>query len=107
MANGDATVLPDGWQPPSWMAHAACRGRTDLYFAPHAERPQTRLKREARARRLCLECPVLLDCRDHARNHLEYGVWGGETEDDRAELGSPVPAPVSGRSRRTSQQATA
>jgi predicted Fe-S protein YdhL (DUF1289 family) len=50
---------------------------------------------------------VLVDCRGHARTHLEYGVWGGETEDERAEVGSPVPAPVSGRARRTTQQATA
>lgn len=88
------------WQPPAWMAFGACRGRTDTFFAPHAERPQARVKREARARRICQSCPVLFECRQHARSNLEYGFWGGESEDERALSGYPVPAPVGGRSRR-------
>ncbi|MCU1354281.1 MAG: Transcription factor WhiB [Acidimicrobiales bacterium] len=103
----DPMVLPPEWRPPAWMAHAACRGRTELFFAPHAERPQARVQRESRARRICQACPVLFECRNHARGHLEYGVWGGESEDDRAQCGSPVPTPVGGRSRRRlAQQAT-
>lgn len=88
------------WVPPAWMAFGACRGQTNVFFAPHAERPQARVKREARARRICQACPVLFDCRRHARSSLEYGFWGGESEDERALAGYPVPAPVGGRSRR-------
>ncbi len=93
-------VDPIEWQPPVWMAFGACRGQTDTFFAPHAERPQARVKREARARRICQSCPVLFECRQHARSNLEYGFWGGESEDERAMAGFPVPAPVGGRSRR-------
>jgi WhiB family redox-sensing transcriptional regulator len=88
------------WVPPLWMVFADCRGHTALFFAPHAERPQARVKREAKARRICQTCPVLTDCRRHARTNLEYGFWGGESEDERALAGYPVPAPVGGRGRR-------
>ncbi|NBN97327.1 MAG: hypothetical protein EBV41_06845, partial [Actinobacteria bacterium] len=46
-----------------WMADGACRGLSDIFFAPLAERPQTRERREARARQVCLQCPVLETCR--------------------------------------------
>ncbi len=103
-SDGSVSEFPaDGqteWQPPVWMAFGACRGQTDTFFAPHAERPQARVKREAKARRICQSCPVLFECRQHARSNLEYGFWGGESEDERALSGCPVPAPVGGRSRR-------
>lgn len=101
MALSDFSVPDmDASEPPTWMAFGSCRGHTELFFAPHAERPQTRVKREARARRICQSCPVLFECRSHARSNLEYGFWGGESEDERAAAGYPVPAPVGGRSRR-------
>lgn len=80
-------TIPDAG---SWRARAACTGRADLYFAPHAERPPARARREAEARALCARCPVRGDCRDHARLHLEFGLWGGETEGERAEAGFPA-----------------
>ena len=43
----------------SWMDLAACKGHTPLFFPPKAERPQARERREARAGRLCIACPVL------------------------------------------------
>ena len=71
----------------SWTDHAACRSRTKLFFPPFAERPQARVRREAKARRICEQCPVLEVCRLHARVHGEYGFWGGESEDERAAAG--------------------
>ena len=47
-----------------WMEHGACRGLSEIFFAPLAERPQTRLRREEKARKVCMECPVLQTCRD-------------------------------------------
>jgi hypothetical protein len=38
----------------NWMDEAACRGHPDLFFAPRAERPPARVRREAHARRLSL-----------------------------------------------------
>lgn len=46
---------------------------------------------------LCAVCPFAADCRDYALTHDVYGVWGGTTEDDRAEIRtqSDLPAPPS------------
>ncbi len=87
--------------PPAtdWMDQAACKGRTTLFFPPKAERPQARERREAKARRLCLGCPVLVDCRSFARDHHEYGFWAGESEEDRHLLGFTVSAPIGVRAR--------
>ena len=91
---------------PDWVEEAACRGRSELFFAPHAERPQARVRREASARLVCADCPVLLECRAFARSNREYGFWGGESEDERAAAGFPVPAAVGSR-RRAREQASA
>lgn len=42
----------------------------------------------------CLSCPVMIRCRDLARETAEpYGIWGGETTAERAEfLGTTVEA---------------
>lgn len=82
---------------PAWLDGAICHGRTELFFAPHAERPPARLRREAAARQVCMRCPVRLDCRDHGRSNLEYGMWGGESEGERAAAGYAVPTPIGGR----------
>jgi WhiB family redox-sensing transcriptional regulator len=79
------------------MDLAACHGRTELFFAPRAERPQARVRREAKARAVCLGCPVLAECRWYARRHREYGFWGAESEEERSAAGYPVPSPVGGR----------
>jgi WhiB family redox-sensing transcriptional regulator len=71
-----------------------CRGRTGPFFAPPNERPRARLRRENEARWLCLQCPVLHACRDWARTQGEYGFWGGESEEERAAAGFPVPYPT-------------
>ena len=34
---------------------------------------------------LCSACPFVDECRDWALTHDVYGVWGGTTEDDRAD----------------------
>ena len=77
-----ARLLPR-WSQQEWMSNAACRGQTPLFFAPNAERPQARERREARARSVCDQCPVGLACRTYARDHNELGFWGGESENDR------------------------
>lgn len=82
-----------------WMDLAACKGHTPLFFPPKAERPQARERREARARRICNECPVLDDCRAFAREHHEYGFWAGESEEDRHVAGFTVSAPIGVRAR--------
>jgi WhiB family redox-sensing transcriptional regulator len=80
--------------PLDWTSDAACQGRTTVFFAPPGERPEARAVREREARAVCAECPVLVACRDWAREHREYGFWGGESEEDRAAAGYRVDMPV-------------
>jgi WhiB family redox-sensing transcriptional regulator len=82
-----------------WMDDARCKGNTPLFFPPRAERPQARARREARARKLCLQCAVFEQCRDFARAHHEYGFWAGESEEDRHLAGFTVSAPIGVRAR--------
>jgi WhiB family transcriptional regulator, redox-sensing transcriptional regulator len=70
-----------------WADQGACRGTAHLFFAPDRERPGRRARRERAARELCATCPVLVSCRDWAREHREYGFWGGETEEERTAAG--------------------
>jgi WhiB family transcriptional regulator, redox-sensing transcriptional regulator len=88
--------LPTG---DDWREHAVCSGRTPLFFPPRAERPQARARREARAGLLCRTCPVTAECRSFAREHHEYGYWGGESEEDRHLAGYTVAAPIGIRAR--------
>jgi WhiB family redox-sensing transcriptional regulator len=80
--------------PLEWTDRAACHGQTRLFFAPPGERPEARAVREAQARGVCHACPVLQHCRDWAREHREYGFWGGESEEERAAAGFRVDMPV-------------
>ena len=80
--------------PLTWTSNAACRGQNELFFAPAGERPETRLVREAKARAVCATCVALSPCRQWAREHREYGFWGGESEEERAAAGFRVDMPV-------------
>lgn len=82
-----------------WRDFAACRGQTKLFFPKKAERPQARARREAKAHRLCDECPVQEPCRDFARTNREYGFWAGESEEERHLAGFTVAAPIGVRAR--------
>jgi WhiB family redox-sensing transcriptional regulator len=79
-----ALALSPRWERQDWMGRAECRGHTNLFFAPLAERPQARERREAKARAICMSCPVLVQCRGFAHEHREHGFWGGESEEERA-----------------------
>jgi len=83
----------------NWMDDAVCKGRTKLFFAPKAERPQARVRREAQARLLCITCPVNDRCQVFARDNREYGFWGGESEEERHLAGYTVAAPIGIRAR--------
>ena len=91
----DLPAAPAG----DWASQAACKGRTNLFFAPKAERPQARVRREARARQLCRACPVAVECQSFARENREYGFWGGESEEERHLAGYTVAAPIGVRAR--------
>jgi WhiB family transcriptional regulator, redox-sensing transcriptional regulator len=68
-----------------WQQLAACRGmELEAFFHPSGERGLQRRAREDRAKRVCASCPVIESCRRWARTVQEpFGVWGGESEDER------------------------
>jgi WhiB family redox-sensing transcriptional regulator len=85
-----------------WMEAGACKGLTHLFFPSAAERPQARERREAAARAVCRGCCVRGSCMDFARDHHEYGFWGGESEDERHAAGYRLIAPIGVRARTAS-----
>jgi WhiB family redox-sensing transcriptional regulator len=106
------TALPDdfGARGPigdiDWTQFANCKGKTRLFFAPKAERPQARARREAKARSLCDKCVVAQTCKQFARINREYGLWGGESEEERHLAGFTIAAPVGLRSAKYRQMRT-
>lgn len=95
-------VALGNWAGQNWMENAECKGRTHLFFPPLAERPQARARREAKAKELCKVCVSRNQCREYARNHREFGFWGGENEEERTNAGFPVPNPIGARRRAAS-----
>jgi WhiB family redox-sensing transcriptional regulator len=92
--------------PVEWMPNGACRGKSELFFAPFAERPEARVRREAHARAICQGCDVVVACRTYARENRELGFWGGESEAERAAAGFAPTTPIIGR-RRVAESAAA
>lgn len=67
---------------PEWFDQAACAGRLELFFEPHYERVEARLKRESHARALCRSCPVQAPCLELGMSEA-FGIWGGLNEAER------------------------
>jgi len=91
--------------PTGWIDDAACSGKSHLFFAPFAERPEARVRREAAARRVCETCESLSICRAYARANRELGFWGGESERERADAGFAPTTPIIGRKRVAEERA--
>lgn len=72
----------------TWQDSAACRDRdTEMFFHPDGERGPRRAARERAAKAICATCPVQRQCADYALRIREpYGIWGGLSEADRAEI---------------------
>lgn len=75
----------------SWIEEAACKGYSHLFYPKDAERPQAKDRREQKAKTLCAVCPVLNSCREHAQFNGEFGIWGGQNEEERFLAGHAVP----------------
>ncbi|WP_420122757.1 WhiB family transcriptional regulator [Nakamurella sp.] len=97
-APGDAfehRVINRPAQPPmpvteewNWQLSATCRGmEVELFFHPARERRAQKQRRIDQAKAICQDCPVLEECRRHALQAREpYGIWGGLSEEERAEI---------------------
>lgn len=69
-----------------------CRRRPKLFHTPEdgpGARGAALAARIEAARWLCLECPIMIACRDMGRALHETGIWGGETDDEREAAGYP------------------
>jgi WhiB family redox-sensing transcriptional regulator len=73
------------WQ---WQAAARCRGLdVSVFFGSDGEERHKRSQREAYAKAVCAQCPVIDDCRRHAVAAVEaFGVWGGQSAAERLHL---------------------
>jgi WhiB family redox-sensing transcriptional regulator len=76
----------EGWSPPgSWRFLGLCKDEDISKFFPTREtNPQTIQK----AKLICKECPVLLECREYALDSSPSlsGIWGGLTQHERRKL---------------------
>jgi len=71
---------------PDWAA-AACAGQGEWFFGPDHEPVSRRNWRESKATAICVPCPLQLACLEFAlAEGFRNGVWGGMTEDGRANL---------------------
>jgi WhiB family redox-sensing transcriptional regulator len=65
-----------------WVDSAVC-AQTD----PDMFYPEGKGFTGAKAQAVCRTCPVMIQCLDWALEHDErFGVWGGMTGDERAQL---------------------
>jgi WhiB family redox-sensing transcriptional regulator len=79
-------------QEENWQSEARCNGLTNLFYGPVAERPDARLRRETKAKRICDECLVVKQCLEFALENDEYGFWGGKSEEERRTITGRLPS---------------
>jgi WhiB family redox-sensing transcriptional regulator len=67
----------------NWRSAAACQSADpDLFFPISSSGPAE--QQIARAKRICANCVVRLECLEYAVTHEQvYGIWGGTTAEDR------------------------
>lgn len=69
----------------SWQQRAACMGHP----SPEIFHPKpSNVKDIEQAKAVCARCPVKIECQEQA---MEYGIWGGLTEEERKRLAGPGP----------------
>jgi WhiB family redox-sensing transcriptional regulator len=77
-----------------WRDEAACRDYpTELFFPPKGKRDHKWAsikvaEQVKQAKRVCMSCPVLQDCRNYILSEKrqytdDYGIFGGWTPEDR------------------------
>ena len=83
MTSGHLPVpVIENWE---WQLDGACRDADPTtFFHTENERGARRRRREANAKAVCAQCPVLQQCRSFALESREpFGIWGGLGEGDR------------------------
>jgi WhiB family transcriptional regulator, redox-sensing transcriptional regulator len=75
-----------------WRSAAACASADPEMFFPVSKAGKA-LEHAAEAKAICADCPVRSDCLAFAlRTRQSYGIWGGMTEEERADSRRLSPA---------------
>lgn len=61
------------------FTQAACKGIPTDVFYPEIDTPPDMTT----IRRICAECPVVVDCYKWALHHERHGIWAGSTPQER------------------------
>jgi WhiB family redox-sensing transcriptional regulator len=70
----------------SWRVNAICRDTDPELFFPVGTTGQALLQ-IAKAKGVCCQCPVKVECLDFAIDtNQDTGIWGGLSEDERRNL---------------------
>jgi WhiB family redox-sensing transcriptional regulator len=79
-----------------WQDHALCRALpVEEFFDMENSRGGRRERQERAAKEVCHRCPVIQQCLRHALAAEDFGVWGGTTAHERAEIrAGAAPFPV-------------
>jgi WhiB family transcriptional regulator, redox-sensing transcriptional regulator len=69
-----------------WHSAAACRHADwELFFPEGTAGPA--LRQAGQAKRICMACPVRVECLTWALRHgVEFGIWGGTSPEQRRAL---------------------
>ena len=70
----------------TWRASATCRDTDPELFFPVGTTGQALLQ-IAKAKGVCCECPVKVECLDFAMDtNQDTGIWGGLSEEERRQM---------------------
>jgi WhiB family redox-sensing transcriptional regulator len=77
----DVSPPPDHEREHLWMLDARCREYDPTQFFPSDGVGVDR------ARQICFECPVRMECLEYALEYrIDHGVWGGASERERRRI---------------------
>jgi WhiB family redox-sensing transcriptional regulator len=81
-----ASSLALGSADYSWRVDAVCKDTDPELFFPVGTTGQALLQID-RAKQVCCECPVKIECLDFAiETNQDSGIWGGTSEDERRDI---------------------
>ena len=70
----------------TWRRHAICRDTDPDLFFPVGTTGYALVQID-RAKQVCTECPVRVECLDYAlETNQDSGIWGGTSEEERRTL---------------------
>lgn len=80
--------LVEATEQVEWQEQALCRKyENTIFFGDDGESELEKQTREAHAKSICKDCPVLDPCLEFAlETNQKYGIWGGLNSKERASL---------------------